>query len=297
VSWVRRFSARGVIWRRFLDWGVRNVPIWLEPVVIASWTLLFLAWGAGRRGIMSNLRVILPDSSAAMNLLRTYRVMWNFAWTLSDNARFRLDGVVPDWEFDGIDHFERLCAHPGGAIILTAHMGSYDLGAHVFSQVCSRRMVMVRAPEVDPDTRSFEEGRIGEGGSVRVDFNIQGEQLAFDLLRAIQNGEIVAIQGDRSTPGIATVPARLFGVETEIPAGPFALAMTARVPIFPLFVVRRGRRRYRLVSLEPIVVERRSRQRDEDMREAIDRWCRSLETVIRSSWYQWFEFDPLRRAA
>jgi predicted LPLAT superfamily acyltransferase len=174
-------------------------------------------------------------------------------------------------------------------------MGSYDLGAHVFSEVCARRIVMVRAPEVDPETRSYEEQRLNVDGSVKVDFNTKAEQLAFDLLRSIQSGEIVAIQGDRATPGIASVPARLFGKETQIPAGPFALAMAARVPIFPLFVVRRGRRRYRLVTLDPIVVERRGRERDEDMRQAIDRWCALLEEVIRDSWYQWFHFEPFAK--
>jgi predicted LPLAT superfamily acyltransferase len=289
---MRRFGARGVMWRRSLNWGVLNVPIWLEPVVLGTWTLLFLFWGEGRRAVMSNLAAIKPGSSALINLLRTYRVMWNFGWTLVDNARFRVHKTIPDWEFADLENFQRLCSHEGGAIILTAHMGSYDLGAYVFSEMCARRMVIVRAPEIDSDTQAYEE-QIREGeGSVKVDFNTKAEDLAFELLQAIQNGEIVAIQGDRATRGIATLPARLFGRQTEIPAGPFALAMAARVPIFPLFVVRRGRRRYRLITLEPIVVERTSRQRDDDMRQAIEQWSAALEQVIRDSWYQWFSFEP-----
>ena len=296
MSWVRRFKARGLFWRRFLYWGVANVPIWLEPVIMAFWTGLFLIfWRSGRRGVMSNLAVIKPGSLPLLNFFRTHRVFWNFSWTMTDNIHFQIHKTLPDWEFAGLEHFERLCAHEGGAIILTAHMGSYDLGAYVFSEVCSRRMVMVRAPEVEAETQSFEEKQLRADAPVKVDFNTKAEQLAFELLRSIQSGEIVAIQGDRATPGIATVRGRMFGKEADIPAGPFALAMASRVPIFPLFVVRRGRRRYRLVTFEPIMVERRSRQRDDDINEAVARWCVVLEGVIRESWYQWAEFDPFVR--
>jgi predicted LPLAT superfamily acyltransferase len=94
------------------------------------------------------------------------------------------------------------------------------------------------------------------------------------------------------TPGIAAYATTLFGKRTLMPAGPFALAMAARVPIYPVFVMRRGRRRYRLVSGKPIRVERRSRNRDVDLQLAIDEWARDLEQVIRAGWFQWFTFEP-----
>ena len=45
-----------------------------------------------------------------------------------------------------------------------------------------------------------------------------------------RRGEIIAIQGDRVTPGISTLPATLFGRSAVIPARPFALSMAARAP-------------------------------------------------------------------
>jgi predicted LPLAT superfamily acyltransferase len=151
---------------------------------------------------------------------------------------------------------------------------------------------MVRAPEVDPETRRFEESRLPSGEGLRVDFNVKSTELAIDLLHALQRKELVAIQGDRVTPGIASFQAALFGRSIALPAGPFALAMAARVPIFPLFIVRRGRRRYRLLACRPIRIERTSRKRDDDLRRAIDAWTSELEPVIRKAWYQWFAFEP-----
>lgn len=293
MSWYRRFLPRGVVWRQLLRWGVLNVPSWFEPVVTGWWSLCFMLWHAGRRGIMRNLTAVLPGSSSAANFLRAYRVFWNFAWTIADNVRFKEKRMVPDWEFVGYEHFDALQSRAGGAIILTAHMGSYDLGAQLFAETSTRRVVMVRAPEVDPETQRFEEaqhGRLSNG--VKIGFNTQASELALDLLGAIQSGEIVAIQGDRVTPGIATLPGTLFGKRTMIPAGPFALAMAARVPIYPLFIIRVGWRRYRLLAGEPFEVARTSRNRDDDFARAVSRWTELLESVIRAGWWQWFQFEP-----
>lgn len=292
--WWRRFRARGVFWRQTLRFAVMNTPIWAEPLVHGTWALLFLMFGPVRRGIMSNLRAIIPDSSAAMNFLRAWRVLWNYAWTIADASRYRYLRTLPDWEFVGLDHFNALCASPGGAIILTAHMGSYDLGAELFTETTNRHMVMVRAPEVEPSTREYEESALRDApvSRLKVDFSTKASELAFDLLASIQNGDIVAIQGDRVMPGIATHEGTLFGRRTDFPAGPFALAMAARVPIYPTFILRMARRRYRLLTCSPIEVRRTGRHRDEDLQNAIDAWSAQLENVIREGWFQWFAFEP-----
>ncbi len=249
-------------------------------------------WGAARRGVMTNLRSILPGSSSLLNVLRAYRVYWNYAWTLTDTVRFKELRMIPDWEFRGLEHFEELRTRQDGAIVLTAHMGSYDLGAHVFAEICGRQLTMVRAPEADPKTQEWEKSQHERttADAVRVGFSTSN--LAFDLLSAIQRGEIVAIQGDRVTAGVASTRARFFGINTLFPSGPFALAMAARVPIYPLFVIRAGRRRYQLQTAPPFMVLRTSRDRDSDVQAAVERWAATLQEVVRDAWYQWFNFEP-----
>jgi lauroyl/myristoyl acyltransferase len=242
---------------------------------------------------MRNLSAILPGSSTAANFCRTYRVFWNFAWTITEKVRFKELRVGPDWEFEGMEHFESLQSSEGGAIILTAHMGNYDLGAHLFAELSKRQIVMVRAPEDDPETRQFEEALDGRtaASALRIDFSTRANELALDLLESLRNGEIIAIQGDRVTGNISSLPATLFGKSMRVPAGPFALSMTARVPIYPLFIVRLGRRRYRLVVAPPFQVVR-TRDRDEAFARAVTVWAGELEQVVRCAWHQWFAFQP-----
>jgi predicted LPLAT superfamily acyltransferase len=287
------FLVHGVFWRQLLRWGVLNMPLWIEPLVLSTWSVIFLLWGPGRRGVMSNLRHVLPRSTSVGNFFRTYRVFWNFANTIADNVRFKELRVGPDWEFSGVEHFEELQSRPGGAIILTAHMGSYDLGAHLFAEVSRQPLVMVRAPESDPDTRRYEEALHNRTvtDALKIDFSTGASELALDLLHALQRGEIIAIQGDRVTPGISTLPGTLFGRRARFPAGPFALAMAARVPVYPLFIVRLGRRRYQLVVGKPFDVQR-TRDRAESFELALAEWTRELEAIVRRAWFQWFAFEP-----
>jgi lauroyl/myristoyl acyltransferase len=291
AAWWRRFLVRGVVWRQLLRWGILNIPPWVEPVLMAWWSLIFLLWGPGRRGVMRNLAAIKPRSWMVTNFFRTYRVFWNYAWTIADKVRHRELRIIPDWDFIGVEHFDAMQSSDAGSIILTAHMGSYDLGAELLAEFSARRITMVRAPEVDPETQRYEEAHLGEQ-RVHVGFNTAAGDLAIELLNAVREGQIIAVQGDRVTPGIASIETTLFGKRAAIPSGPFALAMASRAPIYPMFVMRRGRRSYRLLTLAPIVVTRTSRDRDEDIRRAMSEWTRGLEGVIRDAWYQWFAFEP-----
>jgi predicted LPLAT superfamily acyltransferase len=266
----------------------------MEPVMAAFWAGFFLLVGAGRKGVMRNLSAIKPGASVLTNFIRAYRVFWNFAWAMNDTVRFKEHRTIPDWEFGGREYFEQLVAEPAGAIILTAHMGSYDLGAQLFSEVSGRDVFMVRAPEADPATQKFEAEQTERTGpdALKVEFNTKASDLALELLDAVQSGEIIAVQGDRVTEGLTSVAATLFGQRIEIPAGPFALAMAARVRIYPMFIIRVGRRRYRLETFMPFTVERSGRQRDAALEVAVNAWTTQLESVVAKRWYQWFTFTP-----
>jgi lauroyl/myristoyl acyltransferase len=253
----------------------------------------FLAAPA-RRSVVRNLRVVLPGSSALMNHLRAFLNLLRFAQTISDASNYRVNNAEFDYEIEGAELLEQL-SRARGAIVLTAHMGSYDLGAALFAEKFQREIRMVRAPE--PDAKSAEHltsfvEATGKG-AVKIAYSTDGALLAFDLLGALRQGEIVSIQGDRVTPGVGEVEAEMFGQRVHVPSGPFTLALVAETPIFPLFIVRRGHYRYGIIVREPIVVSRSSRSRNEAIAAAAHAWCRVLEPIVAQHWDQWFAFAPI----
>lgn len=291
---LRRFAVRGVFWRHCLDWALLNIPFFLQPFLLTFSTIFFYFFAAPeRRAIMSNLAAVLPGSSALANRFRAFRTLWNFSWTISEASNYKLTKADYTYEIIGADLLAQLAAAKG-AIVLTAHMGNYDLGAALFAQKFKREIRMVRAPEPDELTERHLTASLEQSGAgaVKVNYNIAGGLLSFDLLSAIRSGEIVAIQGDRVIPGLASADALLFGQPLKIPSGPFTLALVAQVPIFPLFIVRSGFRRYQIIVREPIMPIRTG-VREADTATAVSNWCRILESIIGRYWHQWYALTPI----
>jgi phosphatidylinositol dimannoside acyltransferase len=293
ASRLGRFAVRGVFWRHYLDWATVNLPFYFYPVPLLFFTVFFFFFAApARRAVVANLAIILPGSSRAVNYLRAFRTLYNFAWTISEAAIHKINKEEFSYEIIGREWLDQLGV-ARGAIVLTAHMGNYDLGAALFAEKFHREIRMVRAPEADPETAQHLSASLEKAGAVKIDYNTAGALLSFDLLKALRDGEIVSIQGDRVEGEVAQTTARLFDSEVRLPNGPFVLSLVAGVPIYPLFIARSGYRSYQIVVREPIQTLRRGGTREEDIDQAVVQWCAVLEEILAQHWDQWFAFIPI----
>ena len=298
-SWLGRFAVRGVFWRKYLDWAVVNLPFYFYPVCILFCTFFFFFFAApARRAVLANLAIILPGSSRAMNHLRAFRTLCNFAWTITEAAIYRINREEFSYEIIGAEWLEQLGA-ARGAVVLTAHMGNYDLGAALFAEKFHREIRVVRAPEADRQSAQHLHASLEQAaeGAVKVDYTTAGALLSFDLLKALRDGEIVSIQGDRVEGDVAQITARLFDTEVRLPNGPFVLSLVAGVPIFPLFIARSGWRSYEIIVSEPFRLRREGGNREEEIAKGVGQWCGVLEDLLAQRWDQWFAFTPIFPAA
>ena len=67
----------------------------------------------------------------------------------------------------------------------------------------------------------------------------------------------------------------------------------SETPIYPLFIVRTGYRKYKIIAREQILSVRNAASRDVVIADAMQNWARVLEEVISCYWPQWFAFTPL----
>jgi len=293
-NWLGRFAVRGVFWREYLDWAIANIPFYIIPFLIWFWTVFFFFFAApARRALLANLSIVLPGSGLLANYLRVWWTMHNFAWTLTEGSQYKQKHSQFSYQIEGESTLRQL-ATGKGAIVLTAHMGNYDLGAALFAEKFGREIRMVRAPEPDERTaRHLDESLEKTGaGAVRVDYTTDQTLLSFDLLHALRADEIVSIQGDRVIGDGAQSRAQLFGHDIFFPVGPFMLAQIAERPIYPLFIVRLGFRRYKIIVRDPIICQRTGPEREGDIAVAVRQWSDVLQAVIARHWDQWFAFVP-----
>lgn len=301
AGWSRRllgrFHVTGVFWYRIHRAGVRTLPSWAIGFFIALFTTFFwLCLLNIRRALAANLEAVLGPCGLWARQARIFRTMWSFAWCLSERyERLSTDRQV-SLTAEGLDHWQAAIDSGRGFIVLTAHLGNWEVGSMQPAAQKWRRVHVVREAESDPRAQEFIAELIRErGGDLYRTHFAEDPHLGMVLLDALREGEIVALQGDRPRAGgTGSHRARvsLFGRPFDLPIGPGALARAAEVPILPIFVVREGRLRYRCIVRPPIAVAHTA-SRQADVEAALHRYAADLEAVIRAYPYQWFCFRKL----
>ncbi len=291
---LRRFHVHGDFWLRYLFHGARVCPWFLEPVTIWAFSLVFfLLCKAQRHGVAANLRVIRPGLTNWEYAKGTFNVIHSFAWSLADFAHVRIGQDVIDWEVGAGASMDDLANLEGGALLLTAHMGNYDVAAPLLAEKLRRRVHIVRAPERNAATQEYMRDKRADSDDVFViHYNEPGSMLGVELARLLQDGEIVAIQGDRILFDVSPEEVEFRpNVRWRLPRGPFHVAQVARVPIVPVFIIRLGWRRYRIESGAPFVWQGDPRDRAGYQTAAMTWWRDCLRDVIERHWHQWFVFE------
>jgi len=300
AGWSRRllgpFHVTGVFWFRAHRWGVTVLPSWAIGGMIALFTNFFwIALRKIRTAIAANLEAVLGPCGWWERQRRIYRTFWTFAWCLSERYERLCTDRELSIEAEGLDGWRELAASGQGFVLVTAHLGAWEVGSMLPEARDGRRIHVVREAETDPRAQRFIEGLIRQrGGELYTTHFAENPQLGVDLLDALRRGEIVALQGDRPRAGGRTAEVSLFGRSFHLPVGPAALARAAGVPLVPVFVAREGRLRYRCWLQRPIHVAR-SADRRRDVGEALARFAADLEAAIRRDPHQWFCFRALWR--
>ena len=299
AGWIKRvlgpLYVTGVFWYRFWAFGVRIVPGSVKGPAIAVCALVFtvLLRRIGH-AIRGNLAVVLGPCGWWQGQVRVWRTLRDFAWCVTERTEqlFGLRTARAELEDPGV--WQALGEAPGGFVFVTAHVGGWESGSFLPAHASTRRVHLVREPEMDPRAQEFVQRQLARLDPARyvTHFAHDDATLGVELLAALRRGEIVALQGDRPRAGQAGVPVQLFGRTVEFPAGPAALARAAEVPLVPVFAFRIGRLQYRVSIRKPIVVAR-SADREADVRAALQQLAVEIEAAIRARPHHWFCFAPL----
>lgn len=244
------------------------------------------------RAIESNYRVIIPNQTDRYYRRLSLKMMDNHSryWI----EFFRYAKLPPERIWDHIVNHEsyyRVFEQIGdqGAIMITGHMGNWELGGLFVSQIGRpTHIVYVRDRfNVVERFRSHFRG-FGRVNEIPVDRSLFS---ALPALRALDQGDLLALQGDRdfNDKGVTST---FFGHTCSFPEGPYQLALMARVPVIPVFFVfDKKPGTYRIVSYPALEVTRKG-TRQERVKHLLDQYLGCLEDAIRKYPDQWYAFYP-----
>lgn len=298
-SKLRRLGVFGDLPTRLMLLGLKVAPPFIELAVVPVWTLMFFLIARSQRGaVAGNLRVLFPKWSRLRAMIGAYRVFLNFAFTFVDAMRYETGTGAVDWKIEGRTAFDDLAHRSDGCLILTAHMGNYDMAAPLFSDQFGRTIYAVRAPEREPEMQALREAEMRRKEErnpyFRTLYNDGGNMLGIELARLLNEGNVVAVQGDRVVFEVSPMETEVEpGLMMKLPRGPLYLARVTAVTVFPLFIMRRGWRSYKVEVHEPLVLPPRIRGATVDSGTQL--WAGVILEVVRRNWQQWFVFEPVFR--
>lgn len=192
---------------------------------------------------------------------------------------------------DDMPLYRHLAAQPKGFVILSSHVGCYEVAGYTLQAYDKRFNALVYGGEAEAVLQNRR--RVMEANNIHTIVTADDMSHVFLMSEALANGEVVSIPADRIYGSPRNITCRFFGAEAPFPLGPFALAAQRSLPVLQVSVMKEGYKHYRvfitdiandLDATQPI------RQRASVMAQ---RFADGLETIVRrypTQWYNYFDF-------
>jgi len=195
-------------------------------------------------------------------------------------------------EHVGWEHFETVRRLGKGGLLLTPHLGFFELGG-VAAHANGFEIVALTKPESTPALTAWRAAYRARWGVQTVEIGSEDSFVFLDVARHLDAGRFVAALVDRPNSS-KTYPVTLPGGVTGFSGAILLLAMARGCPVLPVTTVRLADGTYRVEAHEPFLPERGERG---DSQAAITRYCQHLADVfapvINRHPDQWFHFVPL----
>ena len=268
-----------------MQWLVERLPRRLGyalAVLVARFAFVFVP--SARLTLEANLRRVLPDLSDRQIRRMAWRNFRNHSKAYADLMRLpvaRVEDLRRLLRVEGVEHLEAALARHRGVLVVSAHMGSWEVAAAIWSATVAP--VSLFAEELEPQElyEWYRCTRARLGISV-LPLTRSGLR---QVLQALEQEEMVVTAIDRDIIGTGIV-VDFFGRPARIPEGPAAIALRRGTPLLPVAVFRLPDDTFQAVGFPPIFAEPTG-DRIADIRRVTAEMVRRVEDVIRAHPEQW----------
>jgi KDO2-lipid IV(A) lauroyltransferase len=283
---VRRWAAE--FWLGALFWCARWMP-WVGNGVRPFFVLLAPRFSKQiKRATAMNARRIygaqMSDAQCRRFARRVAGHFYDFVADVGHALRWTPEQMLKQVAcIEGHDRYVAARALKRGAIVVTAHMGSFEVGLAALKNMEPRVHVVFQRDSQDRFDRIRQVLR-DRLGVVEAPVN-EGWGLWVRLRDALMADEVVVIQGDRVMPGQKGERVPFLGHHMMLPTGPVRLAAASGAPIVPVFSVRQADGKMKLVVEEAIDVHALGE-------EPMLRLAKVLEKQVVAHGEQWLVLQP-----
>jgi KDO2-lipid IV(A) lauroyltransferase len=216
------------------------------------------------------------------------RLFYSYGRNVIDTFRIRGGAEVPPTTTHDDDGriLRRVLAGGRGCLIVTGHVGNWEMGA-MSLRAHGLRSAVVGQPELDPDVQALRLEVRGRLGVETIDIGAS-MATAFRVREAVERGLAVAMVADRPYAD-DQVEVEFFGRRVPFLRSPARLARFCDCPLLPSFFLRNADGTYRSFLGDPLVSDR-SVDADADSARMMGEVARVVERAIREDPAQWYNF-------
>jgi len=239
-----------------------------------------------RRFVKANLRIIFPKKENRQLRKINRMVFRNFAKYLADFFRFEklnLSYIDKKIKLENLHYFDDALSSGKGVVVLTAHLGNWELGGVVLAQLGYPFWAVALSHKNKKVNDFFVAQRARKGVNV-----IALGKAIRSCISEIRNNHMVALVGDRdfTEKGILV---DFFGKPTHFPEGPAALSLMTGASIVPGFMFRNPDDSFTL-KIEKPVEFKPTGDKTKDLANLITVYKDIFEDYIRRYPDQWYVF-------
>jgi len=242
-----------------------------------------------REALRENMKVILGKDDKKLIDGYIRNVFRNFAKYLVDFFRFSTmsrEYILKYINICGKENLDKTLARGKGAVILSAHIGNWELGGAVVGTL-GYSIYAIALDHKDERVNNFF---INQRAICDMKIIPIGSQLK-NCFRILRKNSLLAILGDRDFSSHG-VQAEFFGKTTLMPKGPAFFSLRTGAPIIPTFSIREKDDSFRLVFEEPIESAENGRS-EEAVKSVMARYIAVIERYIRKYPDQWYAFRKI----
>lgn len=190
------------------------------------------------------------------------------------------DELTHDYTMVGSEHIDAALAHGRGAILLTAHTGFWEAGAHLLARAGYRPAFVAKPMRNLLVDAYFRRMREASGSSY-----IDSRHGARRILKALQDNRLVGVLMDQHAGRKQGIAVPFFGRPAWTTPIITEMAMKYRVPVVPAFARRSADNRHEIVIQPPFFLEGSGA---EAVRDNTARLNLIIEEAVRRDPAQWF---------
>ncbi len=221
----------------------------------------------------------------------TYRNFCLLGKVLVDKIAI-LSGVTEryTYNFDGEDQLRKLAEANTGGILVNAHVGNWEIAGQLLERLNTRINILM----YDAEHKNIKHYLSNVLEQKNVGFIIIRDDIShLEKIRdALQNKEIIAMNGDRYMPGNRTITCKFLGYEAEFPVSPFYMAGKYNVPVVYVFAIKETSSHYHFFASAPRKLENFNnfKTREIILKNTVNEYVAELEKIVLKYPMQWFNY-------